>query len=124
MDAGMRELMTVYRHRGALAHGSAATITGTGGLALAPMAMAGVGEVNVVADTATVAVLDDAPTEVATQPDAKTVFLALLWVLLILLSLGPVLGLPAEAQEIIGGLLANVGLGLIITWRVNDGRKG
>jgi hypothetical protein len=61
-------------------------------------------------------------TEVAMPLDAKTIFLALLWVLAILLPL-KIGQLPPEVQTIISDYLATVGLALIIHWRVSDSRK-
>jgi hypothetical protein len=59
----------------------------------------------------------------ALSPKAKTALLAILWVFLVLLSLGSLLGLPAEVQAITGSFIGNLSLALIITWRVNDSRK-
>jgi hypothetical protein len=61
-------------------------------------------------------------TEVVVPPDAKMIFLALLWVLTILLPLK--MGqLPPDVQIIIRDYLATVGVALIIHWRVSDSRK-
>ncbi len=54
--------------------------------------------------------------------DAKTIFLAILWVLAILLPL-KIGQLPLEVQTIVRDYLATVGLALIIHWRVSDSRK-
>jgi hypothetical protein len=55
--------------------------------------------------------------------DAKTVFLAILWVLTLALPPVVVLELPVEVQSIIAGYIAAVGLTLMIHWRMNDNRK-
>jgi hypothetical protein len=61
-------------------------------------------------------------TEVVAPLDARTIFLALLWVLAILLPL-KIEQLPPDVQTIIRDYLATVGLALIIHWRVSDIRK-
>jgi hypothetical protein len=61
-------------------------------------------------------------TEMAMPLDAKTIFLAILWVLTVLLPL-KIEQLPLEVQTIIRDYLATVGLALIIHWRVSDSRK-
>jgi hypothetical protein len=60
--------------------------------------------------------------EVTMPLDTKTIFLAILWVLAILLPL-KIGQLPPQVQTIIGDYLATVGLALIIHWRVSDNRK-
>ena len=54
--------------------------------------------------------------------DAKTVFLAILWVFAILLPLKIGL-LSPDVQTIIRDYLVTVGTALIIHWRVTDSRK-
>ena len=66
---------------------------------------------------------DDSSTDIGMPLDAKTVFLAILWLFTFVLPPVVVLMLPAEAQAIIAGYVAAVGNALIITWRVNDSRK-
>jgi hypothetical protein len=61
-------------------------------------------------------------TEVVGPLDAKTVFLALLWVLATLLPL-KIGRLPPDIQTVIRDYLATVGLALIIHWRVSDTMK-
>jgi hypothetical protein len=51
------------------------------------------------------------------------VFLALLWLCTLVLPPVVVLALPVEAQSIIAGYVAAVGLMLMIHWRVTDNRK-
>jgi hypothetical protein len=55
--------------------------------------------------------------------DAKTVFLAIPWLFILVLPPVVVLMLPVETQFIIADYVAAVGNALIITWRVNDSRK-
>jgi hypothetical protein len=55
--------------------------------------------------------------------DARTVFLAILWVLTLALPPVVVLELPVEVQSIIAGYIAAVGLTLMIHWRMNDRRR-
>ena len=118
MEAGMRELLVAVRLRNVLV--DAAAITGTGSIALPRMAMGGAGEVSVTADTATVR--DDSPTDIAMPLDAKTVFLAALWVFADLLPLKIGLMSP-DVQTIIRDYLVTVGTALVIHWRVQDSRK-
>lgn len=120
MEAGMRELLVAVRLRNVLV--DAAAITGTGSIALPKMAMGGAGEVSVTADTATVTVRDDSPTDIGMPLDAKTVFLAMLWVFAILLPLKIGL-LSPDVQTIIRDYLVTVGTALVIHWRVQDSRK-
>jgi hypothetical protein len=58
-------------------------------------------------------------TEMAGPLDAKTIFLALLWVLATLLPL-KIGRLPPDVQTVIRDYLGTVGLALIIHWRVSD----
>jgi hypothetical protein len=64
----------------------------------------------------------DAQTGPGMPLDAKTVFLAVLWVFTILLPL-KMDQLPPEVQIIIRDYVSTVGVTLAIWWRVNDGRK-
>jgi hypothetical protein len=117
MDAGMRELLlSTYQTRSAVVHGQVARVS-----VAAPMGTVVV--TNAAAGTDMLTVQKTASPEAPVPLDAKTVFLAIMWVFLILLSLGSLLGLPAELLAIIAGFLGNVSLGLIITWRVNDSRR-
>jgi len=60
--------------------------------------------------------------ELVVPLDAKTIFLAILWLLAIALPLD-IGQLPLEAQIIIRDYLATIGLALIIHWRVSDSRR-
>ena len=74
------------------------------------------------ADTATVTVRDDSPADVGMPLDAKTVFLATLWVFAILLPL-KIGQLSPDVQTIIRDFVGTISLALIIHWRVQDSRK-
>jgi hypothetical protein len=105
MNAGLRELLSASsQQRDVLI---AVPVASASGIAPLPPA--------VVSDA-------DAGTEVAVPLDAKTVFLAILWVFTILLPLKMGL-LPPEAQGIVRDYIATVGLTLTIHWRVSDSRK-
>lgn len=119
MDAGMHELLAAVRQQSEHRAGYSNIV---GSLGLAPMGMAGVAEVSVTTDTASVAVVDDSPADVGMPLDAKTVFLAILWVFAILLPLKIGL-LSPDVQAIIRDYLVTVGTALIIHWRVTDSRK-
>lgn len=84
------------------------------------MVIAGTGEVGAATDTLTAQ--KGTPHEVAVPPDAKTVFLAILWVFAILLPLKIGL-LPLDVHTIIRDYLVTVGTALVIHWRVSDSRK-
>jgi hypothetical protein len=134
MDAGMRELLAAVRQqanqkRGVSVELPTARVTiaalpvsvvvgGSG--AMAPMRAAGLFEVGTATDTLTVE--KDAQTDPGMPLDAKTVFLAVLWVFTILLPL-KMDQLPPEVQIIIRDYVSTVGVTLAIWWRVNDGRK-
>lgn len=122
MEAGMREFLTAARAHRTASDSFAGIISGTGIVALAPMAVAGVAEVIVAADTATVTVRDDLPANVGMPLDAKTVFLAIWWVMALLLPVA-ILLLSPEVQTIIMDFLVTIGTALIIHWRVTDSRK-
>jgi hypothetical protein len=72
--------------------------------------------------TETAVVQKGSPSDPGMPLDAKTVFLAVLWVCTILLPLKIGL-LPPDVQAIIRDYLVTVGLVLIIHWRVSDSRK-
>lgn len=116
MDAGMRELLAAVRQQSEHRAGYSNIV---GSLGLAPMGMAGVAKVSVTTDTATVAVVDDSPTDVGMPLNAKTVFLAIMWVFAILLPLKIGL-LSPDVQTIVRDYLMTVGTALIIHWRVPD----
>lgn len=120
MDAGMKELLWSLCRR--IVYAPALPVAGAIGFAHPALVV-------YVTDTDTVTMTEDQTMAVqesrspAVHIDAMTVFLAILWLFLILLALGPLLGLSAEVQLIIGGLIANVSFGLTITFRVIDKRK-
>jgi hypothetical protein len=118
MDAGMRELIAAVRQQSP----HRTDISFVGSVALAPFAVAGVAEVSVAADTATVTVRDDSPADVCMPLDVKTVFLAILWVFAILLPL-KIGQLSPDVQAIIRDFVGTISLALIIHWRVQDSRK-
>jgi hypothetical protein len=129
MDAGMHELFAAVRrqaeHR--TAHGSfagyassTASVTGFGSVALPRMGVTGTAEVT--AATGTLTVQKETQTDVGMPLDAKTVFLAIMWVFAILLPL-KIAELPPEVQTIIRDFLVTIGTALVIHWRVQDGRK-
>lgn len=123
MNSGLREMLSLSRQqRNAFFPVPAAGITGTGGVVLPKMMLAGAGEMTASTATATLAVRDDSPADVGMPLDAKTVFLAILWVFAILLPLKIGL-LPPEVQAIIRDYLVTIGTALIIHWRVTDSRK-
>jgi hypothetical protein len=129
MDTGMRELIAAVRgqaeHR--TVYGSAigyasGIVTATGHAIRAPMILAEFGEAGAATDTLTVSRRDDSPADVGMPLDAKTVFLAIIWVFAILLPL-KIGELPPDVQTIIRDYLVTVGTALIIHWRVTDSRK-
>lgn len=123
MDAGMRELFATVsqqlEHRTAYS-GFKGYMNFTGTVALAPMGVAGAGEVGTATDT--LAARDDSPTDVGMPLDAKTVLLAIMWVMALLLPVAILLMSP-EVQTVIVNFLVAIGTALIIHWRVQDGRK-
>ena len=117
MSAGMRELLWPSRQqRDVSVRGPVATVS-----AAAPAGQVVVSDAGTATDT--LAVREDSPGEVAVPLDAKTVFLAILWVLTLALPPVVVLTLPVEVQSIIAGYVAAVGVALIVHWRVSDSRK-
>jgi len=134
MDAGMRELLAAVRHQAEQKRGVSVelptfnvtiaalpvSVVVGGSAALAPMRAAGVIEVGAATDTLTVE--KDTEADPGMPLDAKTVFLAVLWVFTILLPL-KMDQLPPEVQTIIRDYVSTVGVTLAIWWRVNDGRK-
>jgi hypothetical protein len=116
MDAGMRELFAaVYQQRSALVHGPVGTVS-----IAAPPGLVAVSDAGMATDT--VIVQKESPTNVEMPLDAKTVFLAILWVFAILLPLKIGL-LSPDVQTIIRDYLVTVGTALVIHWRVTDTRK-
>ncbi len=123
MNAGLRETLSLSRQqRNAFFPVPPAVITGTGSIALPKPTLAGAGEVTASTATATLAVRDDSPADVGMPLDAKTVFLAILWVMALLLPVA-ILLLSPEVQTIIMDFLVTIGTALIIHWRVTDTRK-
>ena len=117
MDAGMRELFAaVYQQRSVVVHGLVATAIGS---APAPTVVVRDGDV-IRADDREVGLLSQS--DIGVPLDAKTVFLAILWVFAILLPLKIGL-LSPDVQTIIRDYLVTVGTALIIHWRVTDSRK-
>lgn len=122
MEAGMRELLAAARTHRTASDSFAGVISSTGSAALAPMAVAGAAKLSVAVDTAAVAVVNRSPTDVGMPLDAKTVFLAILWVMALLLPVA-ILLLSPEFPTIIMDFLVTVGTALIVHWRVQDSRK-
>jgi hypothetical protein len=120
MDTGMREfLAAVYQQRSVLVHAGAATA-----VASAPpvSVLVGDGDGARADDREASPVGVSGPSDVGVPLDAKTVFLALLWVFAILLPLKIGL-LPPDDQTIIRDYLVTIGTALVIHWRVQDSRK-
>lgn len=119
MNAGLRETLSLsWQQQNAFLPVPAAAVTGS--VALPKMAVAGTIEVGAATDTLTVR--DDTPTDVGMPLDAKTVFLAILWVMALLLPVA-ILLLSPEVEAIIMDFLVTIGTALIIHWRVTDSRK-
>jgi hypothetical protein len=134
MDVGMRELLAAVRQQAEQNRGfsvalptamvriaalrESAVVSGSG--AMAPMRAAGVIEIGAATDTLTVQ--KEVPAGPGMPLDAKTVFLAVLWVFTILLPL-KMDKLPPEVQTIIRDYVSAVSVTLAIYWRVQDGRK-
>jgi hypothetical protein len=120
MDAGLKELLWSFRRR--IVYAPALPVASAIGFAHPALVV-------YVSDTDTITLTEDQTVAVqesqspAVPIDAKTVFLAILWLLTFALPPVVVLELPAEAQSIIAGYVAAVGLMLMIHWRVNDSRK-
>lgn len=119
MSAGLHELLTSSWPGNAPVPGPGAIGSGTASPLAAAVSDADAGEAD---DREVPPVSVPARAGMAMPLDAKTVFLALLWVLAILLPL-KVGQLPPEVQTIIGDYLSSVGLALIIHWRMSDSRK-
>jgi len=116
MDAGMRELLAAARQqRSVLIHVPTLTV----GVGFPPVSVV-VSDTGVATDT--LSVRDGSSTDVGMPLDAKTVFLAILWVFAILLPLKIGL-LSPDVQTIIRDYLVTVGTTLVIHWRVQDSRK-
>jgi hypothetical protein len=120
IDAGMHELLWTQRQRIALVPvPAAASAIGT-----APPA-----SVVYITDADTARATEDQAVAVydsrspAVHIDAMTAFLAILWLFTLALPPVVVLDLPSEAQSIIVGYVAAVGLMPVIHWRVSDKRK-
>ena len=109
MEAGMREFFAIVRQRDVVVH-----------LPTAKVIVSALPVSGVIGD-ADVAVADDRKTS-PVPLDAKTVFLALLWVFTILLPL-KIGQLPPHVQAIIRDFLTTVNFALMIHWRVSDSRK-
>ena len=116
MNVGLREMLSSSRQQRDVS--VLVPVASTSGVALPPSVT--VWDVGAPTDTPTAR--EDMPDEVAVPLDAKTVFLALLWVLTILLPLKIGL-LPADVEAIIRDYLTTVSLALTIHWRVSDSRK-
>jgi hypothetical protein len=126
MDAGMHELFAAVRRQAEhqTAYGSAIGYasgigTATGHAIRAPI-LAEFGEAGAATDTLTVQ--QETQTDIGMPLDAKTVFLAIMWVFAILLPL-KIGELPPEVQTIIRDFLVTIGTALVIHWRVTDSRK-
>jgi hypothetical protein len=118
MDAGMSELFAAIRgQRNAVVHAPTLTV----GVSFPPVSVV-VSDTGMATDTATVTMRGDSPADVGMPLDAKTVFLAILWVMALLLPVA-ILLLSPEAQTIIMDFLVSIGTALIIHWRVTDSRK-
>jgi hypothetical protein len=116
MDAGMRELFAAVRQqRNVSVHLPPATVS----VRAHPVSVV-FGDAGAAADT--LSVRDESTADVGMPLDAKTVFLAILWVFAILLPL-KIGELPPDVQTIIRDYLVTVGTVLIIHWRVQDSRK-
>jgi hypothetical protein len=116
MDAGMRELFAAVRGRRNVSILAAVATAHASALAVS----VAIGETGAATDTLTVQ--KEAQTDVGMPLDAKTVFLAIVWVFAILLPL-KIGELPPEVQTIIRDFLVTIGTALIIHWRLQDGRK-
>jgi hypothetical protein len=119
MDAGMRELLAAVRQQ-------AQPRTAVSGFKLY-LSFTGRVEGHAVfsdagAGTDTLTVEKGTQTDPGMPLDAKTVFLAVLWALTIVLVLGGD-QLPQEVHDKIMDFLALVNFSLMIHWRVTDNRK-
>lgn len=116
MGAGMREFLAVLHQRDVVVYAAPATA-----FASVPIPMVFVMDGDVVG-------ADDreappvALTDVGMPLDAKTVFLAIVWVFALLLPL-KIGQLSPDIQTVIRDYLLTVGNALIITWRVQDSRR-
>jgi hypothetical protein len=133
LDAGMKEFLAIVRKqveqrsvsvelptaRVTIAALPVSVVVGGSG-AMAPMRAAGVLEVSAATDTLTVQ--KDTEADPGMPLDAKTVFLAVLWALTIVLILRGD-QLPQEVHDKIMDFLALVNFTLTIHWRVNDSRR-
>ena len=109
MNAGMSELLWPTRHHPAVYVAVPAATANATALPVS-VVVSGVG-----AGTDTLTVQKDAPREVAVPLDAKTVFLVMLWVMVLLLPVA-ILLLSPEVQTIMD-FLVTIGTALIIHWR-------
>jgi hypothetical protein len=120
MNAGLREMLSLSRQqRNVFVHPAVATAVAT-----VPQVSVFVRDGDAVrADDREVSLVSaSSTTDVGMPLDAKTVFLAIVWVFAVLLPLKIGL-LPSEVQTIIRDYLVTVGTALIIHWRVQDSRK-
>lgn len=121
MDAGMRELLAAIRQQVAIRQRDVLVRvpTLTVGVSLPPVSVFA-SDTGTATDT--LRVRSESPADVGMPLDAKTVFLAIMWIFAILLPLKIGL-LSPDVQTIIRDYLVTVGTALIIHWRVTDSRK-
>jgi len=116
MNAGLYELLWPPRRR------LDVSIPGRPGTVSVSALAGAIALSNAGAATDTLTVRGDSPADVGMPLDAKTVFLAIVWVFAMLLPVA-ILLLSPEVQTIIMDFVVTVGAALIIHWRVQDSRK-
>jgi hypothetical protein len=116
MNSGFWELFSSFRQQREVF--ALAGVASASGAALSPSVL--VSDAGAATDTLTVQ--KDSPADLGMQLDAKTVFLAIMWVFVILLPLKIGL-LPPEVQTIIRDYIALVPAAVVIHWHVTGNGK-